>query len=778
MASTVSQADLKREKTWTAMVFVLLLVALLIVFQPIRRHTKKDFTEIALTYRFEKTIGPSERVKRELRSALTKGLAEDYPDARVTFPTTNEVRVRLSVEKAEEVQTADTKIAERLGKAAGDKFGKQTDKVIDKAGFADLPIARLGPLGLYRPKLNLRFGLDLQGGVMLVLRARTQNTQFEFRVSDSAEELKRLVEKGAPATAEPAKGEETKAAPPKAEAPKAEPAKDDKAKAAPTKAEAKTPAPAKGGETKDGKAPDGGQPIRLAQAPEGSERATKDGDAKAKEVEEAPPISADEAKLLSDDDLRQQVAEFVAAWAEGLRAKHAAKMGDIDVEVVGSNVVVLRTFIAPKSKSEREDLRRTQAAAFLSELQKVFPNTKALGEPQDLQIPENAIQQVKDVIARRVDKLGVAEAQVATQGTDRVAVQLPGIKDPDEAVQLLGTTARLEFRKVPDQYVPRTEPVGGKEVTTFMLKSGNQPVPTDVVYYSAPEFDGNKNIMVGSDLKPNQVRVDFDQQMAPAVHLTLQSRAASRFDKFARDNYQKYLAIYLDREVISAPQMQATNFGGNIMIHGGFENVDEANNLRILLNAGSLPVPVDIVEQRTVSATLGADAVRQSAIAGLVGMVLIVLMMGFMYRVPGILANVALVMYCFYTLAALSLVGATLTMPGILGLLLSVGMAVDANVIVFERLRDEVRHFENRPMGASIRHSYERAWPAILDGNVTCMMMAFVLYALGSGPIRGFAVTLVLGIVCHLFTALFVTRRFQNLLAATALGHERRAYRI
>ena len=273
--------------------------------------------------------------------------------------------------------------------------------------------------------------------------------------------------------------------------------------------------------------------------------------------------------------------------------------------------------------------------------------------------------------------------------------------------------------------------------------------------------------------------LSFTKGTEPAVNLTLTSEGAKRFDAFARDNLNKYLAVYLDGEVISAPQMHATQFNGQVQISGGFQTLDEANALKILLNAGSLPVPVDVVEQRTVSATLGADAIRQSAIAGAIGTLLIITIMVVLFRVSGILANVALVLYCILTLAALQLVGATLTMPGILGLLLSVGMAVDANVIVFERLKEEVREYPTRPLAANLRHAYDRSWPAILDGNVTAMMMAIVLYALGTGAIRGFAVTLALGIFCHLFTALVVTRKLQTWLAASHLAdHIDRAYRV
>ncbi|MBI5832327.1 MAG: protein translocase subunit SecD, partial [Armatimonadetes bacterium] len=620
-------------------------------------------------------------------------------------------------------------------------------------------------------------------GVQLVLKARTQNTQYEFRLADTGADLKAALAAGAkPAAAAAAEAKaapvDGKAAPAEAKSTPAESAKTEPAKAATPDAAKKSDAP----KTEPGKpARDGGEPVRLAQAPKGAEPAPAPADAKDAKSAPAPAPDAEDAALLSDDALRRGVAERVRTFMDEEQSKFPAAWGEVHAEMIGSNVVVLRTFIKPSvGGADKKELLSSQKAAFENALRKVFPKVVALGEPRELKIPANAIQQVKDVIQRRVDKLGVAEAQCVTQGTDRVAVQLPGIKDPEEAVQMLGTTARLEFRKVPEKYEPKVDKSeGGKETTTFATKTDRSPVPTEVAYYEAPEFDGDKNILVGTHLKANAVNVSFTKGTEPAVNLTLTSEGAKRFDKFARDNYKKFLAVYLDGEVISAPQMNATQFNGQVQISGGFQTLEEANALKILLNAGSLPVPVDVVEQRTVSATLGADSINQAGRAGLLGTLLIVIIMAVLFRVSGWLANVALAFYCIYTLAALQLVGATLTMPGILGLLLSVGMAVDANVIVFERLKEEVREYHSRPLAANLRHAYDRSWPAILDGNVTAMMMAIVLYALGTGSIRGFAVTLALGIFCHLFTALVVTRKLQTLLAASHLAeHIDKAYRV
>jgi SecD/SecF fusion protein len=792
MESGVTRGDLKRDKFWTVMVFLLALFAFLVVFQPIRRVESGKFRDVAFTYRYEQPLSPSEAQRDKLRDALKKALIEaKVDDARVSFPTTTEVRIRVPLQGKQEVDSTDASLKDVLGKAIPADAGKLTDSEWDHSAFGDMPWKTLGPIGLYRPKLALKLGLDLQGGVQLVLKARTQNTEYDFKLADSADDLNAALAGSAKAGAD-AKADTAKSGPANTKA-GAEPAKtgaepakagtdNSKAGAESTKAGATdkgtaektgttpTKEPAKTGNT----APDGGQPVRMAQA----NPADKPADSTEGGVETA--ANEADAKLLADPELRAKVTEKINQWADGLHNLYKDRWGDIDVEVVGSNVVVVRTLVdRSKPRKEQLELATTQQQTFLTDLKAIFAKARVQGDPRDMDKdrPKDPIQQVKEVVQRRVDRLGVAEAQVVTQGTDRVQVELPGIKDPDEAVQLLGTTAMLEFRKVPEKYVPHTEHVGGKETTTFQLKDSGQTVPTEVVYYEAPDFDGNKNILTGADLVGSQVAVSFDESLHPAVGLKLTSAGATKFDRFAKDNFKKYLAIYLDHEIISAPVMQATEFHGQVRISGGFETVEEANNLKILLSAGSLSVPVDVVEQRTVSATLGADSVRQSARAGLIGTILIVLMMFALFKVSGLLADLALMLYCIYTLAVLVAVGATLTMPGILGLLLSVGMAVDANVIVFERLKEEMAAYPQRPVSASIKHAYERSWPAIIDGNITCLFQSIVLYGFGTGPIRGFAVTLFIGIFCHLFTALFVTRRLQNLLAVTAIGQSHRAYR-
>ncbi|MCC7492623.1 MAG: protein translocase subunit SecD [Fimbriimonadaceae bacterium] len=386
---------------------------------------------------------------------------------------------------------------------------------------------------------------------------------------------------------------------------------------------------------------------------------------------------------------------------------------------------------------------------------------------------------VARIVSERINRLGVSETDVRSQGNDRVVVELPGVKDPEEAVRILGTTARMEFRKVPEKYEYDTNPgPGGRNVITFKDKSApDKLVPHQIVYYEAPEFNGDKNVLVGSHLGSNSVIVTFDQENKPAISLELNREGSARFDAFASENQNKLIAMFLDRRCIDVRSLKERHYGGKVLLTGGFATPREAKELKILLEAGALPVPVDVVEQRTVSATLGADSVNQSRRAAVAGLILILLTMVALYRMPGFLATLALIEYGMIVLAIMTVLEFTLTLPGILGFILSVGMAVDGNVISFERLKEELRESRARPIAQCIRNSYELSFDAIFDGNITTIISAAVLMALGTGPIKGFGVTLFIGTWVSMVSALYVTRTWQNLVAATKIGQNRRWYR-
>ncbi|MBI2301932.1 MAG: protein translocase subunit SecD [Armatimonadetes bacterium] len=793
MASSVAQAELRREKAWTLACFLVFLGSFCIVFRPIRLIAEEKFVDVFFVYRYEKAFGPGERQKDSLKDQLLQRLTKDKVavEANVTFPTTTELKVRVPLQTREEAGDSDTKIQKILDEMVKEN-GKRIESQSDLSGFPDRELYRLGRIGFYRPKVHLKLGLDLQGGVHLVLKARTQNVEFEYKLADNAVDLIAALDAAdkADGAAKPASAPTTSAAPatpaekPAAATtapatPAAPPEKPAAGATKPAAPAAPAEKPAAPSEKKPATTPDGGQPIRMAQLPDKpppAGDATGEEDAPANAGKEET-VSPEEAKLLSDEDLRQRVVDRMALLVARIKQDYGDQVGDPYGEVVGSNIAIVRTFVADPGSVKGKAAAEGHARILLLELQKVFPKATAkFAEPQVIDVPADAMQQVRDVVMKRIDRLGVSEAEVHTQGTDRVAVELPGVKDPDEAVRLIGTTARLEFRKVPSRYEPETTSEGAGKATHFRLKGSNEVVPTTLVYYEAPEFEGDKNILVGADLKANSANVGFDQQAQSCVNLALRPKGAKKFDRFAQDNFKEYLAIYLDRQVISAPVMNSRHFSGAVQISGGFKTVEEANELKILLNAGALPVPMDVVEQRTVSATLGADAVRQASRAGLVGVILVVLLMALVYRVPGVLADIALVGYGVFVLCGLVMFHATLTLPGILGFLLSLGMAVDANVIIFERLKEEMRQSATRPIAGCIRQAYERALTAIVDGNVTTVIAGVVLFLFGTGPIRGFAVTLLIGVVCHLFTALVVTRRFQNLLAGSRFGQNRKLY--
>lgn len=860
MASSFARADLKREQLYTWLIVLIFIIAFLVVFKPIRPVRDQAFVPVLFNYRYDQPFGPSERQKEAIQDELRDAVAEaiDIQDIRVSFPSTTEVRVRVPLDQPEDVAEIDRRITGVLDDTVPKRQGERVASAIDATAFGDDPLFTFAGLGIYPLKLHINRGLDLQGGVHLVLQARRQNVEFEYSIAQNATELRRQLDAlgGTAEAAEPTEPTEATAAPAEPGEPTTEPAEAAEAAEAGDTPATDTPADLAadaeaGADTASDAATDtvagaegddklrsglrGERPLRMAQADPGAAAdapateptAEPAAEADAEPVDDATTpaaeataddaaptatpddeagvmddlldepgllegtdgglepiegldertISADEARRLADPALQARVVERLEAFVAELREKYQDRLGEIDLEVISSNIVILRTYVDPKlDPAEQQAKIRDHGNILGNELRELFPQTKSIDDPAVQDIGENALQQVEDVITRRVDRLGVSEANVFRQGEDRIVVELPGLKDPDEAVELLGTTARLEFRKIPERYRPDVATEDGRERTTFVNEATGEPVPTDIVYYEAPEFAGNKNVITGSGLKPNSATVTFEQSGQPAVSLELKGDAAKRFDQFAADNLNEFLGIFLDKEAISAPQMEARRFGGQVQIHGGF-TMDEAKQLQVLLNAGALPLPVDVVEQRVVSATLGADTVHQSEWAALMGLVLVIVSMAVFYRFPGMLADLSLIFYGMLVLMVLVLLNATLTLPGILGLVLSIGMAVDANVIVFERLREEMRGSEARPIHTNIRNSYERAWAAILDGNVTTALIAGVLYWIGTGPVRGFAITLLIGIVCSLFSALFVTRRFQNLFAATRFGQNRDLYR-
>jgi preprotein translocase subunit SecD len=358
-----------------------------------------------------------------------------------------------------------------------------------------------------------------------------------------------------------------------------------------------------------------------------------------------------------------------------------------------------------------------------------------------------AVDQSIQIVERRVNELGTVEPLIQRQGADRILVQVPGLQDPARLKELLGKTAKLSFRLVDTSVSPEQAEQGRAPPDSEILKGSKKEGGNTYVI--------EKRVMVsGEDLVDAQP--GFDQRTSePIVSFRFNSAGARPFGQATQENVGRPLAIVLDNEVISAPVIREPIIGGSGQISGNF-TVEQANDLAILLRAGALPAPLTIVEERTVGAGLGQDSIEKGKHAAYVGSLLVVIFMLLTYGLFGIFANVAVAINVAMIFGVLSLLGATLTLPGIAGIVLTVGIAVDSNVLIYERIREEVR--AGRTPIMAIDAGFARALATILDSNITTFIAAAVLFFIGTGPVRGFAVTLGVGIITTVFTAFTLTR--------------------
>jgi preprotein translocase subunit SecD len=366
---------------------------------------------------------------------------------------------------------------------------------------------------------------------------------------------------------------------------------------------------------------------------------------------------------------------------------------------------------------------------------------------------DNAMDQALETIRNRVDEFGVAEPTIQRQGSRNIVVELPGIKDAARAVQLIGRTARLEFRLVDEQRSAEEALKGRVPEGAEVLYERKVNKQTGEVT-RAPFLIRKQVLLTGDALTDAEVRIG-SQFNEPYVSIEFDREGARRFERITAENVGKRLAIVLDNTVYSAPVIRERIAGGQAQITGSF-TFEEASDLAIVLRAGALPAPVRIEYESIVGPSLGQDSIQQGLIAGLIGSIIVVLFMLIYYRLSGVVASVALALNILLLLAGLGYFHATLTLPGIAGIVLTLGMAVDANVLIFERIREELRL--GKPPRAAVEAGFSRAWSAILDGNVTTLIAAAMLFQFGTGPIKGFAVTLSLGLLANLFTAVFVCK--------------------
>ncbi|MCU0909177.1 MAG: protein translocase subunit SecD [Rhodobacteraceae bacterium] len=367
-----------------------------------------------------------------------------------------------------------------------------------------------------------------------------------------------------------------------------------------------------------------------------------------------------------------------------------------------------------------------------------------LSEAEKQATDDRTLQQSLEIVRRRVDEVGTREPNIQRQGEDRILIQVPGIGSAAELKALIGTTARLTFNPVVGR---TTDPQAATDGRTQVLPSLDEPGQYYVVE-STPVVSGENLV----DAQPA-----FDQNGRPAVNFRFNPTGARAFGDYTAANIGQPFAIVLDDEVISAPVIQDHIPGGSGIITGRF-SVEESTQLAVLLRAGALPAELTFLEERTIGPELGQDSIEAGRIASVVALGAVMVMIALSYGFFGWVANLALALNVMLIFGILSAIGATLTLPGIAGIVLTIGMAVDANVLVFERIREELR--AGRGPARAISEGYERALSAIIDANITTFIVAAILFTLGSGPVRGFAVTLGIGIITSVFTAVFVTRLF------------------
>ena len=363
-------------------------------------------------------------------------------------------------------------------------------------------------------------------------------------------------------------------------------------------------------------------------------------------------------------------------------------------------------------------------------------------EVEKLALNERTMKQSLEIIRRRVDEVGTREPTIQKQGERRILIQVPGIGSASELKTLIGTTAKLGFYPVLKQ-TSKSEEQGNGRTQTLPAKDDKN------IYYvleKSPAVTGEELV----DAQPT-----FDQNGQPAVSFRFNPGGARKFGNYTANNVGALFAIVLDGEVISAPQIRDAITGGSGQITGNF-SVEESSELSILLRAGALPAPMQFEEERTIGPELGQDSIDAGKIACLVAFVSILIFMFLSYGLFGVFANIALIINVTLIFGLLSIIGATLTLPGIAGIVLTIGMAVDANVLVFERIKEELK--VNKSPYRAIELGYERAFSAILDANITTFIAALILFLMGSGPVRGFSITLGLGIITSVFTAIYVTR--------------------
>ncbi len=449
--------------------------------------------------------------------------------------------------------------------------------------------------------------------------------------------------------------------------------------------------------------------------------------------------------LLLEVGVDEVIAEQTAGLLESVRsALREARVRYVDLSAQGSAVTV-RVPDAEERERVRSALRNLDGGV---QVEVNDEGRFTLGYSQEVteERVRSAVQRSIEIVRRRVDELGTREPTIQRQGEDRIIVEVPGLDDPERLKRLIGQTAQLNFHLL-DHSADVEDALRGRVPPGSRLLSAapTNPGPSQYVVRRRIEVAGER-------LTDAQVSFQDNQ---PVVSFRFDTIGGRQFGRATQENVNRQLAIVLDNQVISAPVIREPILGGSGVISGSF-STQEAQDLALLLRAGALPAPLTILEERTVGPGLGADSIRAGAFASVLGLVLVVIFMVFAYGRFGIYANIALLLNLCMLLGFLSFFGATLTLPGIAGIVLTVGMAVDANVLIFERIREEIRN--GRTVFNATEVGFRQAFKTIVDSNITTFVAAALLFSFGSGPVRGFAVTLGVGILTSMFTAIMITR--------------------
>jgi preprotein translocase subunit SecD len=623
------------------------LVAFLVAFKPVRLGPFEEFrVELKMRYRFAEPISKfakDQPMEQLVRDALEKAKF-DKPEF-VSVETVGEHLLVIEDDAAASMSEA-LRRQEQIDSIIRKRFPTAQLIEAERQAKGEKPLLQMGRIGIFKPTVDLRLGLDLQGGSRIVLQCRRAEFVFELD-----------------------------------------------------------------------------KPI--------------------------------------DPKQREAARETITAALE----RRGLENFDVQVEETGK-IIFIRSQATPREAESQVRLIETT-------LRSLYGGARELKERrQFFPLDQTKVNTVREIVERRINRYGVSEPQVYVEGTDRVVVEMPGVRNPEEALRLIGEMGELEFRSVPDKYrvEVETSPTGTKERVIFRDSEGRE-VPQYQVYAESTL------VVKGTELSPPTV-IGYDQFGRPEVHLTLNREGARKFADFTRRNVGKHLAIWYDRECISAPVVQEPILDGRARITG-IGSFEEANLLKVILDAGALPIPVSVLWRQSISPTLGIDTIHKSINAGILAAILIAAFIMGYYRLPGLLACVALAIYFLIVLAVMSLqIGdwrPVLTLPGIVGLIVSLGMAVDVNVISFERLKEELR--AGRPLRIAVEAAFDRSWTAILDAHVTVLIAAAVLYYFGTGPVKGFATTLTIGTLANLFSAFFSVRGMMEWVVRTRLGERVELFR-